>query len=258
MGFTGILVVLCGFYSLWWPFGWNWSYLGFLGIIWRTCGSICRGEGGGIFPFTGILVVLCGFYSLWWPFGWNWSYLGFLGIIWRTCGSICRGEGGGIFPTLCVECCLVISINTFPHCTLSKADISCSDNTELIIRFPLCLAPYLKWNTGFSLIYLTWFGRCVAVKFAIYISIMIISQLKIIWLWLILFMCSIQQWLWYDNDMSISFFSITIWFDNCEYRLVVSTIAFEHTEIWPILWAMLNGSWAASNDIWPTRADSSL
>ena len=30
--------------------GWNWSYLGFLGIIWRTCGSKCQGEGGGIFP----------------------------------------------------------------------------------------------------------------------------------------------------------------------------------------------------------------
>ena len=42
--------MLCGFSSLWWPFGWNWSYLGFLGIIWRTCGSKCRGEGGGIFP----------------------------------------------------------------------------------------------------------------------------------------------------------------------------------------------------------------
>ena len=38
------------FSSLWWPFGWNWSYLGFLDIIWRTCGSKCRGEGGGIFP----------------------------------------------------------------------------------------------------------------------------------------------------------------------------------------------------------------
>ena len=49
-GFPGILVVLCGFSSLWWPFGWNWSYLGFLGIIWRTYGSKCRGEGGGIFP----------------------------------------------------------------------------------------------------------------------------------------------------------------------------------------------------------------
>ena len=32
------------------PLAWNWSYLGFLGIIWRTCGSKCRGEGGGIFP----------------------------------------------------------------------------------------------------------------------------------------------------------------------------------------------------------------
>ena len=42
--------MLCGFSSLWWPFGWNWSYLGFLGIIWRTCGSKCWGEGGGIFP----------------------------------------------------------------------------------------------------------------------------------------------------------------------------------------------------------------
>ena len=50
MGFPGIFVVLCGFSSLWWPFGWNWSYLGFLGSIWRTCGSKCRGEGGGIFP----------------------------------------------------------------------------------------------------------------------------------------------------------------------------------------------------------------
>ena len=40
----------CGFSSLWCPFGWNWSYLGFLGIIWSTCGSKCRGEGGGIFP----------------------------------------------------------------------------------------------------------------------------------------------------------------------------------------------------------------
>ena len=61
-GFPGILVVLCGFSSLWWPFGWNWSYLGFLGIIWRTHGSKCRGEGGGIFPTLCVeccLVVLC-------------------------------------------------------------------------------------------------------------------------------------------------------------------------------------------------------
>ena len=26
------------------------THLGFLGIIWRTCGSKCGGEGGGIFP----------------------------------------------------------------------------------------------------------------------------------------------------------------------------------------------------------------
>ena len=56
--------------------------------------------------------MLCGFSSLWWPFGWNLSYLAFLGIIWRTCGSKCQGEGGGIFLTLCVECCLVSSLNT--------------------------------------------------------------------------------------------------------------------------------------------------
>ena len=32
------------------PLDWNWSYLGFLGIIWRMCGSKCRGGSGGIFP----------------------------------------------------------------------------------------------------------------------------------------------------------------------------------------------------------------
>ena len=32
------------------PLAWNWSYLGFLGIIWRMCGSKCQREGGGIFP----------------------------------------------------------------------------------------------------------------------------------------------------------------------------------------------------------------
>ena len=37
-----------GFRAFWscswcWPFDWNWSYLGFLGIIWRTCVSKCRG-----------------------------------------------------------------------------------------------------------------------------------------------------------------------------------------------------------------------
>ena len=36
--------MLCGFSSLWWPFGWKWSYLGFLGIICRTFGSKCRGR----------------------------------------------------------------------------------------------------------------------------------------------------------------------------------------------------------------------
>ena len=41
--FPGILVVLCRFSSLWWPFIGNWSYLRFLGIIWGTCGSKCRG-----------------------------------------------------------------------------------------------------------------------------------------------------------------------------------------------------------------------
>ena len=46
----GILVMLCGFSSSWCPFAWNWSYLGFLAIIWRTCWSRCRGGSGGIFP----------------------------------------------------------------------------------------------------------------------------------------------------------------------------------------------------------------
>ena len=50
LGFLDILVIVCGFSSLCCPFEWNWSYLGFLGIIWRTCGSTCRGGSGGIFP----------------------------------------------------------------------------------------------------------------------------------------------------------------------------------------------------------------
>ena len=45
----GILVMLCGYSSLWCPFDCNWSFWGFLGIIWRTCGSKCRGGSGGIF-----------------------------------------------------------------------------------------------------------------------------------------------------------------------------------------------------------------
>ena len=65
--------MLCGFSSLWWPFGWNWSYLGFLGIIWRTCGSKCQGEGGGIFP---TLCVECCLVDDdddgWWWCGWWW------------------------------------------------------------------------------------------------------------------------------------------------------------------------------------------
>ena len=31
------------------PFDWNWSYLGFLGIIWRTCGSKYRGGAEAFF-----------------------------------------------------------------------------------------------------------------------------------------------------------------------------------------------------------------
>ena len=46
----GIFVMLCECSSLWCPFDWNWSYLGFLGIIWRTCGDKCQGGSGGIFP----------------------------------------------------------------------------------------------------------------------------------------------------------------------------------------------------------------
>ena len=57
--------MLCGFSSLWWPFGWNCSYLGFLGIIWRMCGSKWRGEGGGIFPMLCVecCLVLSMFFS---------------------------------------------------------------------------------------------------------------------------------------------------------------------------------------------------
>ena len=40
----------CGFSSLWCPLDRNWSYFGFLGIIWRTWGSKLRGGSGGIFP----------------------------------------------------------------------------------------------------------------------------------------------------------------------------------------------------------------
>ena len=63
--------MLCGFSSLWWPFGWNWSYLGFLGIIWRTCGSKCGGEGGGIFPT--LCVECCLVLEMQWSH-FQWSY----------------------------------------------------------------------------------------------------------------------------------------------------------------------------------------
>ena len=49
LGLPGISVVLYGFSSLWCPFDWNWSYLSFLGIIWRTRGSKCRRGSGGMF-----------------------------------------------------------------------------------------------------------------------------------------------------------------------------------------------------------------
>ena len=60
----GILVMLCEFFSSWCPFDWNWSYLGFPGIIRRTCGRKCRGGSGGIFPtlcveFCLVLANLC-------------------------------------------------------------------------------------------------------------------------------------------------------------------------------------------------------
>ena len=58
----GILVMLCGFSSLWCPFDSNWSYLGFLGIIWRTCESKCRGGSGGIFPTLFVKFCLVWFY----------------------------------------------------------------------------------------------------------------------------------------------------------------------------------------------------
>ena len=40
----------CEFSSLLCPFDWNWSYLRFLGIIWRTCGRKCRLGSGSMFP----------------------------------------------------------------------------------------------------------------------------------------------------------------------------------------------------------------
>ena len=38
--------MLCGFSSLWWPFGWNWSYLGFLALSGERVGvNVKRGVG---------------------------------------------------------------------------------------------------------------------------------------------------------------------------------------------------------------------
>ena len=51
--------MLCWFSSLWWPFGWKWPYLGFLGIIWRTCGSKCQGGVGGRSIFSTLCVEFC-------------------------------------------------------------------------------------------------------------------------------------------------------------------------------------------------------
>ena len=69
LGFPGILVVLCGFSSLLWPFDWKWSYFGFLGIIWRMCGSKCRGGSGGIFPT--LCVEFCLVYKMICSLGWR-------------------------------------------------------------------------------------------------------------------------------------------------------------------------------------------
>ena len=85
--------------------------------------------------------MLCGFSSLWWPFGWNWSYLAFLGIIWRTCGSKCRGEGGGIFLTLCVECCLVVVMQSLimnSYEVFIHIHQGCFAGTGAIVRLPQC------------------------------------------------------------------------------------------------------------------------
>ena len=49
--------MLCWFSSLLWPYDWNWSYVGFLDIIWGMCGSKCRGGSGGI--FTKLCVKFC-------------------------------------------------------------------------------------------------------------------------------------------------------------------------------------------------------
>ena len=96
LGFPDILVMLCGFASWWYSFDWNWSYLGFLGIIWRTCGSTCQGGSGGIFPTLCIefclVVFLAWISALWWP---NiWPKIGFQEPFERSISSI----HSGIYP----------------------------------------------------------------------------------------------------------------------------------------------------------------
>ena len=50
VGFSGHFGHALWIFLIMLPPSWNWSYLGFLGIIWRTGGSKCRGGGEGIFP----------------------------------------------------------------------------------------------------------------------------------------------------------------------------------------------------------------
>ena len=92
--------MLCGFSSLWWPFGWNWSYLGFLGIIWRTCGSKCGGEGGGIFP---MLCVECCLVFFFFCFFFSKVRVGAKeggSHYWEMAVAITCGYGGYLLPLL--------------------------------------------------------------------------------------------------------------------------------------------------------------
>ena len=59
---TEFLVLLCWFYTSQWPFGWNRSYLGFLGIIWWKLG-VCERGGRGIFPMLWVELCLVGEYN---------------------------------------------------------------------------------------------------------------------------------------------------------------------------------------------------
>ena len=49
LGFAGILAVLCGLSSLWWPFGWNWSYLGFWALSGERVGVNVEGRAEAYF-----------------------------------------------------------------------------------------------------------------------------------------------------------------------------------------------------------------